>query len=43
MIAAIPFEHPKLAVTAICLMTGVFAKELEAVVNRSGRILEPER
>ena len=39
-IAAIPFEHPKLAVTAVLPDDGRFAEQLEKALARSGQVLE---
>jgi len=39
-IAALPFESPKLAVTALIPEGETFAKQLEAAVARSGKVLE---
>jgi len=39
-IAALPFEAPKLAVTAVLPDDGRFAEQLEKALARSGQILE---
>jgi len=39
-IAALPFEHPKLAVTATIGADGGFAERLEAAIARSGKALD---
>ena len=39
-VAALPFEHPKLAVTAILPDDGRFAEQLEKALARSGQVLE---
>jgi hypothetical protein len=39
-IAALPFESPKLAVTAIGPMSEAFGYALECAIKRSGRVIE---
>jgi hypothetical protein len=38
--AALPFEHPKLAVTALVPDDGRFAEQLERALAASGKVLE---
>ena len=41
-IAALPFETPKLAVTAIGPMSEGFAMQLEKAIARSGKLIEAQ-
>ena len=41
-IAALPFETPKLAVTAIGPMSEGFAMQLEKAIARSGKVIEAQ-
>jgi hypothetical protein len=41
-IAALPFESPKLAVTAIGPMSEGFALQLERAISRSGKVIEAQ-
>ncbi len=41
-IAALPFETPKLAVTAIGPMSEGFAMQLERAIQRSGKVIEAQ-
>lgn len=41
-IAALPFETPKLAVTAIGPMSEGFAMQLERAISRSGKVIEAQ-
>jgi len=41
-IAALPFETPKLAVTAIGPMSEAFGDALERAIKRSGKVIEAQ-
>jgi hypothetical protein len=41
-IAALPFESPKLAVTAVGPMNEGFALQLERAIKRSGKVIEAQ-